>query len=277
MQICYSTHYLVFCFLQASIREICFRINEIFQIFLQHKQDREREEELEQQQEAAVKPVMLRRLSTSHGLPLTKEDTAANTSGNRGKLSEQVDRQFSNLIPQSDDTDLLLSSPTPLTEQPSKDPPIGQPRIKRVSRDEVAAKKVPAVRQSLSSTYEDSDEEDVDMMMPVMVQPPSVQEVRVAKHDGGSIQHQKLEDTSNVIVGDRLELLQAKGKSRRTIEDIWDTSSPVEAPLIMENQPRQSSNATPKKKSIEVKPRSITSPNELLALRVRTLLLDNFK
>lgn len=209
----------------------------------------------------------------------------------RIKLSEQVDQQFSNLIPLSTDPS-TISTPTPLsstfTSNPhsqSKSDPIGQPRIRRVTREE-ASKKNPAVRHSLPITDEDSDdEEDTDMVMPAMVQP--LQVVKVATHDG-SVQHQELEDTSNVVVGDRLELLGPKGRPRKTIENFWDSidssseagtsSQPQPQPLSTQNKTPsvQVQRSTPAGLKSEMKSRSSQSPNELLALRVRALLLANF-
>ena len=256
--------------MQANIREICFRINEIFQLLLSHKQAKEREEELEQ--EAAVKPRMLRRLSTSHqqdNSPTRLEEGAEEepddvTMTRNADLRRQIDEQFS----------MLTAEPHP--SQQTTTPhikPIVQPRIHRVAREPTG--KGP-IRKTLSCTTEESDDDD-DEATPIVVPPLQVQ--KLAAHNG-MVHHQKLEDTAGVVVGDRSELLVPKGKPRPSIENFWDPSPPPLPPAAVSS--RQERDYTPTRSplgSFSTPPPSAPSPSpsELLALRVRSLLLTNFE
>ena len=210
---------------------------------------------------------MMKRLSTLHQINTspTKEELsipkehsnkeqndldiprdAGGSQPNNTHLTDEIDKQFS-----------IFTSPTPLKEIKRAVKPIEEPKIQRVPRE-----KVTNVEKKLSTTEdsEDSDSDDDDTM--IMVAPLQVN--RIFAHDGG-VHHQPLEDTTDVIVRDRSEILVPKGKSRPSIESFWDMPTDEEpipkTPILSHNSELS---------------RSSFSPSELLSLRVRTLLQNNF-
>ncbi len=216
-----------------------------------HKHAIEQQEEEEREQEAIVRPGMLKRLSTIHPSP-TKDELVIKQSlhhddrGDRHDMSvkqlnsidltNSIDQQFS-----------ILTSPTaPLKGTKHNAKPIEEPKILRVPRG-----KQTFIRKSLS-TESSSEEDTVIIMAPLQIN-------KLSTHDG-QIYHQPLEDASEVIVGDRSEMLVPKGRLRPSIESFWDSPTddePVTTPI--QSRSRGSS----------------SSPSELLSLRVRTLLLNN--
>ncbi len=204
-----------------------------------------------------MKSLMLRRLSTSHPASPTKTETANNELAHRHNttsrtqredMTRQIDQQFSQMVSLSSDQ---------TGRHPSTSRPIEEPRVHRVAREK-SKKKPPERRHTVSSSDSDSDVE----FIPALVQPLQVQ--KMAAHSG-LVHRQKLEDTTGVVVGDKSELLVPKRCTRPSIEVLWDTPEGGDHAHLDHTPPVQS----PRSKSASPSP----SPSELLAIRVRSLLL----
>ena len=199
-----------------------------------------------------MKSVMLRRLSTASP---TKTETSneelphghiTTSRSQREEMTRQIDQQFSQMI---------SSSSNQTDRHSSTSRPIKEPRIRRVAREK--AKKKPSERRCTVSSDSDSDVE----FLPTLVAPLQVQ--KMAAHSG-QVHRQKLEDTTGVVIGDRSELLVPKKSMRPSIDVLWDPEGGDHAPFD-HTSPVQS----PLSKSASSSP----SPSELLAIRVRSLLL----
>ena len=288
------------------VRRICARINEIFEILATRQHSK--------QPNQGVGSRMLRRLSPSTGLSRAKEKPLDMVGSQRklakalshqavgapaqktddgdigasscfaqediDSVEDEIDRQFSLMY--NDPLESRVQFETDTRQQPpgvirslrhhQQEPPIVVQSPHNQHQQPAGVNHTSQAHQPVhefsSSSESDGEEEGSNIVLPLHVN-------QVSCHDG-AVHHQAMADTTNVVVPDRRDILVPKGKGRTSLLDNQDLFLPdanllpgTLAPSGLSKQPDLTT--PPSSPGHMVEPRS---PSELLALRVRTLLMQ---